>query len=617
MKKRINNEILRSNRRKADTIDRDLRRYRTTKGKALPVLTDKLRITPLGGQDGIGEKNLIVLEYGNDALILDCGFELGIDLPGINYAIPVTDYLATIKRKIRGYVISHGHMDHIGGLVHILPQYPAPVFGSQFTIGAVQSQFEKARDDGQDIAVDARVLDMDSHERVQLGALTVELVRVTHSIPESSAIVIDTPAGRVINTGDYRLDPEPLDKMPTDLVRLRQLGDEGVLLLMSESTNATKSGRTPTEHTLQKSFNDIMTQAKGRVFAAVFSSNMNRIQMIINAAHANGRKVALDGRSMMTMVELAVRLGSLKVPKNTLIAMADTGTVPDSKLVVICTGGQGEPGAAMSRISAGEHRFIKLKKGDSVIISSTPIPGNEQSYQRVGDDLARIGVQQFRHPTHEIDGCGPLHVSGHGNRDESADMIRMTRPRYMMPIYGGALNRQYHAQVAVAAGLRQQDIIQADNGEVIELSDRHSPKVIGKAISGSLLVDQTGSIVPEIVTRDRMLLQGDGFVVVMVTIDKRTGQLLSSPDIITRGAIAVRDNADVIDELRALVRQQLTVLRKNKANLDTVKQTLRDAAAAKLYQHTGQTPMIVAVITIVGARGRTNAQPKPAPDTCV
>ncbi|MFI5212848.1 MAG: MBL fold metallo-hydrolase, partial [Candidatus Saccharimonadales bacterium] len=217
MKQQKNNDAMRLNRRKTDTIDRDLRRYRTTKSRALPAMTDKLRITPLGGQQGIGEKNMIVLEYGNDALILDCGFDLGVDLPGINYAIPVSDYLQTIKHKLRGYVISHGHMDHIGGLVHILPQYPAPVFGSQFTIGMVQAQFEKAREDGSEITVETRVLNMDTHETVQLGALKVELVRVTHSIPESSAIIVDTPVGRVINTGDFRLDPEPLDTRPTDI----------------------------------------------------------------------------------------------------------------------------------------------------------------------------------------------------------------------------------------------------------------------------------------------------------------------------------------------------------------------------------------------------------------
>ncbi len=616
MKQQKQSDLRRLSRRKGESVDRQLRQYRTTKARALPKPNATLRITPLGGQNGIGEKNLIVLEYGNDALILDCGFDLGVDVPGINYAIPATDYLQTIKHKLRGYVISHGHLDHIGALVHVLPNYPAPVFGSQFTIGLVQTQFEKAREDGLNIAVEANVLNMDTHETVRLGTLMIELVRVTHSIPESSAIVVDTPIGRIINTGDFRLDPEPLDTRPTDIARLKQLGDEGVLLLMSESTNTTKPGRTLTEHTLQKSFHDIMSTAKGRVFATVFSSNMNRVQMIIAAAHEQGRKVAFDGRSMMATAELAVRLGNLKVPKNTLVAMADAGTLSDNQLVVICTGGQGEPGAAMSRMATGEHRFIKLKKGDSVIISSTPIPGNEQGYQQIGDHLARIGVKQFRHPTHEIDGCGPLHVSGHGNRDESAEMIHLTRPRYLLPIYGGALNRQYHRDVGLAAGLDDKDIFMLDNGDVLDIDSRQAARVAGKVTSGSLLVDQTGSVVPEIVTRDRMLLRDDGFMVVMVTLDKRSGQLLSSPDIITRGAIAIRDNGDLLDMLRAQARQQLARLRKTRANLDTLRQSLREVLEHLLYEQAHCTPMVVVVVNVVGPRGQTNILQKPVADVC-
>lgn len=601
MKQQNKRRILPSERRKNDTIDRLLRPHRTTKTTAVPARADTLRIVPLGGQQGIGEKNMIVLEYGNDAVILDCGFELGIDLPGINYAIPATDYLATIRHKLRGYVISHGHMDHIGALTHVVPQYPAPIFGSQFTMGMVQAQFEKAQESGMMYQPDCRVLNMDNHERVTLGNLTIELVRVTHSVPESSAIVVDTPAGRVINTGDFRLDPEPLDKLPSDIARLKQLGDEGVLLLMSESTNTTRSGRTPTEHTLQDSFYDLIDHAKGRVFVAVFSSNMNRIQMIINAAVARGRKVALDGRSMMAVAELAVRLGNLKIPKNTLITMRETASIPDDQLVVICTGGQGEPGAAMSRMAAGEHQYIKLKRGDSVVISSTPIPGNEQSYQQIGDYLATIGVQQFRHPTHEIDGCGPLHVSGHGGRDEHAEMIRLAQPKYLMPIYGGALNRQYHQQVGLQTGLKQQQIIMADNGQVLEFRAKTAPRITGKVTAGALLVDQTGAVVPELVTKDRLLLRDDGFVVLILTVNARSGQLLTSPDIITRGLIAIQTNAELITDLRQHVRSLATKHKITRQTVDVVKQLLRDATATYLSDQTGHLPMIIPVVNLVGS----------------
>lgn len=610
MKQQNKRRMLPSERRKNDTIDRALRPHRTIKTTSASAATDTLRIVPLGGQQGIGEKNMIVLEYGNDALILDCGFELGIDLPGINYAIPATEYLATIGHKLRGYVISHGHMDHIGALAHVVPQYPAPVFGSQFTIGMVQAQFEKAQESGMTYQPDCRVLNMDKHERVTLGNLTIELVRVTHSVPESSAIIVDTPAGRVINTGDFRLDPEPLDAMPSDITRLKQLGDEGVLLLMSESTNTTRPGRTPTEHTLQDSFYDLIEHARGRVFVAVFSTNMNRVQMIINAAASHGRRVAFDGRSMMAVAELAVRLGNLKIPKNTLVTMRETVSIPDDQLVVICTGGQGEPGAAMSRMAAGEHQYIKLKRGDSVVISSTPIPGNEQSYQQIGDYLATIGVQQFRHPTHDIDGCGPLHVSGHGARDEHAEMIRLTQPKYLLPIYGGALNRQYHQQVGLQAGLKQRQIIMADNGEVLEFHSTAEPRITGKVTAGALLVDQTGAVVPELVTKDRLLLQDDGFMVVILTVNARSGQLLTSPDIITRGLIAVQANAELMADVRQQVRSVACAHKITRQTVDVVKQTLRDTTARYLSDRTGHLPIIIPVVNLVGIHRAVQLTPE-------
>lgn len=590
--------IIQQSRRKLEATERKVRKYRTTKSSVRPLAKDTLRIVPLGGQNGIGEKNMIVVEYNNDALVLDCGFDLGIELPGVNYAIPVADYLHSIRHKLKGYVISHGHMDHIGGLTHIVPDNPAPIIGSQFTIGMVDTHFEKAIENGLTYQPETTVLDMDTHEQLQLGALRIELIRVTHSTPESSAIVVNTPAGRLINTGDFRLDPEPLDKMPTDIARLKQLGKEGVLLLMSESTGTTKPGRTPTEHTLQTSFDELIANAKGRVFTAVFSSNMNRIQMIINAAAKHDRKVALDGRSMMMVAELAVRLGNLSIPKNTLIPMRETVSVPDNKLVIICTGGQGEPGAAMSRMSTGEHQYIKLKRGDSVVISSTPIPGNEISYQQVADDLALIGAKQYRHPTHEIDGCGPLHVSGHAMRDEHAEMIQLTRPKYLMPIYGGAMNRQYHRDIGLQNRLGEGEIIMADNGAVIEFAPNKKPAVTGKVTSGSRLVDQTGSIVPELVIKDKLMLQDDGFVVVMLSIDRRTGKLLSSPDIITRGSFSIKDNTQLMDSLRAELRRAIHGQKITQATLDHAKVKLKTVVVQHIAGKTKLNPIVISVINV-------------------
>ncbi|MBH1980343.1 ribonuclease J [Candidatus Saccharibacteria bacterium] len=597
--------ITQQTRRKLEATERKVRKYRTANAAARPLAKDTLRIVPLGGQNGIGEKNMIVVEYNDDALVLDCGFALGIDLPGVNYAIPAVDYLHSIRHKLRGYVISHGHLDHIGGLMHVVPDNQAPIIGSRFTIGMVNTQFEKAHENGLTYQPKTIVLDMDTHEQLQLGALSIELIRVTHAIPESSAIVVNTPVGRLINTGDFRLDPEPLDKMPTDIARLEQLGKEGVLLLMSESTNATKPGRTPTEHTLQDSFDQLIGNAKGRVFASIFSSNMNRIQMIVNAAVKYDRKVALDGRSMLTTAELAVRLGNLKIPKGTLIAMRETVSVPDNRLIVICTGGQGEPGAAMSRMSTGEHQYIKLKRGDSVVISSTPIPGNEISYQQVGDDLALIGAKQYRHTTHEVDGCGPLHVSGHGNRDEHAEMIQLTRPKYLMPIYGGPMNRQYHKDIGLQNGLGDGQIVMANNGSVIEITSGKKPSIAGKVTAGSQLVDQTGNIVPELVIKDKLLLQDDGFLVVLVSIDRWTGRLLSSPDIITRGSFSIRDNSDLMESIRREILKIVGTRKLRLQDVDDVKLRIRSVVSNYLSKSSKLSPMIIPVVKIVPATRNT------------
>lgn len=592
--------LTREQRRKNEAAERVLRRHRTTQNKVAELQAGKLRIVPLGGQNGIGEKNMIVVEYENDAIVLDCGFELGLDLPGVNYAIPATEYLQSIKHKLRGYVISHGHMDHIGALVHTVPDSPAPIYGSRFTIGMVNAQFEKAHAKGMGYQQQVVEMNMDTHERIKLGVFTIELVRVTHSIPESSLIIVDTPVGRIINTGDFRLDPEPLDAMPSDIKRLQQVGKEGVLLLMSESTNTTRPGRTPTEHTLEKSFDDIIRNAKGRVFAGVFSTNMNRVQMIITSAAKHGRKVALDGRSMMAVAELAVRLGNLKIPKGTLVAMRETVSIPDNQLVVICTGGQGEPGAALSRMSVGEHQYLKLKKSDTVIISSTPIPGNERSYQMVGDDLALIGVKLYRHPTYEIDGCGPLHVSGHAARDEHAEMIQLTRPQYLMPIYGGPLNREYHRQVGLGEGMKEKQIIMVENGGVIEFAKDIQPKVTGKITSGARLIDQNGEMVPEMVIKDRFSLERDGFIVVSVTVDRKSGRIISSPDIITRGSFSIRDNVALMNDLRDQLRRIVRTHKITKQTIELVKYRIKNEVEIQLSDNK-LSPTVIPIVTVVGS----------------
>lgn len=589
---------------------------KTQRANVIKDAENKLKVTFLGGLEDVGEKNMAVIEYGNDALILDCGFNLGIELPGINYEINDTAYLDTIRHKIRGYLLTHGHMDHVGGLKHVVPKYPAPIFGSRYTIGIVEKSFD---DEGTDptFKPELVIVDADSHERLKAGVFFFEFIRVTHSIPDPTAICIDTPVGRIIATGDFRLDPEPLDNLPSDTARLAQLGREGVLLLLSDSSYADTEGRTPTEHTLQKSFHNVITSAPGRIFVAVFSSNINRTQMIINAAAAAGRKVALDGRSMLAYVEIAIRQGILKVPKGTIIAMRETAGIPDEGLLIMCTGGQGEPNAALQRMSQGEHKYIKLKAGDTVLISSTPIPGNEVSYDQISNRLSRLGVRMFRHPTHELDGCGPLHVSGHARRDELSEMIRLTKPKFFIPVHGGSLRRRYHGELGIEENIPRGNVLLPENGDSLFFT-AESVEQGGKVPHGSVLVDQTGNVVSGIVVKDRLMLGEEGILTVVLTIDKKSGQLLTSPDIVSRGFIAMKDSEEQVSLLRSELRRAVGQ-RFKRIDLDRFKAEMREFVMHFLFEQTGRSPIVIPVINVVGGKGEirtvhASRQPKSAED---
>lgn len=618
-------EAIRASRRSNDDARKIVEQYGAAKpaeGKerrANVVVDDfeKLKITFLGGQDAVGSKNMQVVEWQNDYIILDCGNNLGLDLPGINYSIADTTYLDTIKhKKNRGYIISHGHLDHLGGLKHIVPNYPAPIYGSRFTIGVIEKSFDDVPKGAKYYVPDTVVMNMDNHEKLKLGPFMVELVRVTHSVPESSLIIVDTPVGRIINTGDWRLDPEPLDEKPTDVKRLKELGDEGVLLLMSDSMSTAVEGRTPTESTLQATFHDIIGRADGRIFVALFSSNMNRTQMVINAAAAAGRKIALDGRSMMAYAEIAVRQGLLKVPKGTFIAMRDVSKVPDNQLLVMCTGGQGEPNAALQRMAEGTHNHIKLHEGDTVVVSSYPIPGNEVRYEVIGNELSEKGVRLFRHPTHEVDGCGPLHVSGHAHREEYREMLHLAKPKYFLPIYAGNLNRKRYIEMAIEEGWKRENTIMASNGDSILLTKDKWEKG-PEAPHGNILVDQTGSVVSNIVVKDRIMLSEEGLVTVVLTVDKKSGALMTSPDIITRGFIYIRDNEEIMTGLRSEVKRAVAQ-RYKRIDLDRFKVELKDHITHFLYDKTGRAPIVIPVVNVVGGKpengknGKNSSRQKPA-----
>jgi ribonuclease J len=579
----------------------------------------RLKIIGLGGMDGGGSKNMMVIEYKNDAIVIDCGNDLGVDLPGINYGIADSTYLDQIKSKIRGFVISHGHLDHIGGLPHILPKYPGvPVYGSRFTIGRVEEIFENfglPMPDGFEL----KTVEMNetTHERLKLGEFYIELIRVTHSIPGSTMIVVDTPLGRLINSGDFRLDPNPLDHERTDMERLKELSKDGILALMSESTTTERPGRTPSESTIEQSFVDIMEHAPGRIFVGLFSTNMNRVQMIVNAAVHHNLKVAMDGRSMVSTLEMAVRNGYMKIPKGTFIPIANVATVKDDRIVIVCTGSQGEPNSALVRMSMGDHKYVAMKEQDTVILSSTPIPetGNDALIGEMVDDFMRKGVHVFRQETHAIDGAGPLHVSGHSSMEEYKELIGILKPKFFIPIWGPYRSKKRHIDLAIEEGIPRKNCINAENGEIISIS-KDKIESSGQVPHGTILVDQTGAIVSNVVVKDRVLLAEEGLVAVVLTIDKKTGSLLTSPDIISRGFIYMKDSEDLMNAFRAELRRAV-VQRFKRVDLDRFKAELRDYVTHFLYEQTQRSPIVIPVVNVVGGRSEKPNGAKSANSTQV
>lgn len=571
----------------------------------------RLKIIGLGGMDEGGAKNMILVEYKDDAVIMDCGVDLGVDLPGINYGIADTAYVESIRHKLRAYLITHGHLDHIGALTHIVPKFPAPIYGSKFTIGRVEEifgNFGLPMPDG--FELNTVTMNEDTHERLKIGAFFVELVRVTHSIPGSNLIVLDTPIGRIVNTGDFRLDPNPLDHERTDTERLKELGKEGVLALLSESTTTERPGRTPSESTIEQSFKDIMDQAPGRIFIGLFSTNMNRVQMLVNAAVHHGKRVAIDGRSMVSTLEMAVRHGFMRIPKGTFVPIASSGGMKDQDLVVVCTGSQGEPSSALQRMAAGEHRHVKMKEQDTVVLSSTPIPytGNDAAVRQMVDELLNKGVHVFRHETHEVDSVGPLHVSGHASRDEYADMIDMLKPRFFIPIYGDYTAKKYHVDLAVEHGIPRKDTLNAGNGQIITLTP-DKMEVAGEVPHGTVLVDQTGAIVNNVVVKDRVLLSEEGLVAVVLTVDKKTGNLLTSPDIISRGFIYMRDNEEIMNGLRIELKRAVAQ-RFKRVDLDRFKAELKEHVMHYLFEHTQRSPIVIPVVNIISGASKQQARPR-------
>jgi ribonuclease J len=556
----------------------------------------KLRVMILGGLGEIG-KNMMAVEYGNDIVILDMGFAFPDEnLPGVDYIIPDTSYLEKNKHKVRGIVVTHGHMDHIGGAGYIIPKFPVPVYGSRLTLAFVEKQISEFKINTPKWVV----MDPDKHERVQLGAFNIELVRVTHTISDSTAIVLRTPAGTLINTGDWRPDPTPLDNKPMDFERLRQIGEEGVLLLMSDSTSCDRVGHTTTEMVVAPVLDDLFSRAKNRIIISTFSSSITRVQMIIDSTVKSGRKLALVGRSTLANVEVCVRLGYIKIPAGTLVRVQDLANTPDNQVVVLSTGSQGEENSALVRMSTGDHQNVKIKPGDTIILSSSVIPGNETSVVRLIDNLMREGAQVFARSTEGLKEHGPVHVGGHAFNGDVGDLVKLVKPKYYVPIHGEFHHLVYSAEAAVENGVPRENVFVMDNGDVLEMTADAAVK--GARIpAGMVLIDGSGvGDVEGVVLRDRLAMGQEGVFTIVATVSRKTGKLVSSPDIISRGFIYMKENEELINKARAEVRRAFERRNANEPiDWAKFKLRLRDDIGDLLYSKTKRNPMILPVINEV------------------
>ena len=546
---------------------------------------NKLKVIPLGGMGEIG-KNITVIEYKNDILLVDCGMTFPEDeMLGIDIVIPDVSYLFKNKDKIRGLVITHGHEDHIGAIPYVLKRLNIPVYGTKLTLGLVETKFKEHKLNNVNLNV------VKHGDKVDLGCFNVEFIKTGHSIPDASALAITTPMGVILHTGDFKIDYTPISGDVIDLNRFAELGNKGVLLLMADSTNAEKPGSTMSERTVGNTFKDIFKDHMGRIIVATFASNVHRIQQIINASEENGRKVALSGRSMLNTTGVARDLGYMKMEKDTLIDIKDIDKYPSNEITLITTGSQGEPMSALTRISSAEHRKIQLEPDDLVIISASPIPGNEKTVSRVINNLVEKGTEVI------YESLADVHVSGHACQEELKLVHTLVKPKYFMPVHGEYKHLKKHVEIAKSLGMEEENIFIMENGGTLEFT-KDSVKRGTNVPSGNILVDGLGiGDVGNIVLRDRKHLSEDGLIVVVLTISKKDGKVIAGPDIISRGFVYVRESENLIEEIRTVVKDVLDDCEKKKiTDWSTLKSNVRDTLRNHLYGKIKRNPMILPII---------------------
>ena len=508
-----------------------------------------LKIIPLGGLLEIG-KNITVIEYEDDIVIVDCG--LGFpedDMLGVDLVIPDITYLEKNKDKIRGLVITHGHEDHIGGIPYLLKQINVPIYATKLTVGLISNKLEE-----HNLLRSTKMKEVRPGQTITLGSMKVEFIKITHSIPDACALAIHTPVGTIVHTGDFKIDYTPIDGEVIDLGRLAAIGNKGVLALMSDSTNAERKGYTMSESTVGEVLDKLFVNCTKRIVVATFSSNVHRVQQIVNSAVKYNRKVAICGRSMCNMIETARKLGYIDVPDNVFIDIDSIKSYPDDRLVIITTGSQGEPMSALTRMASGEHKKVQITPNDLIIISANPIPGNEKYISKVIDDLMAIGAEVIYNALQDI------HVSGHACQEEQKLMLTLVKPKYFIPVHGEYRQLIAHAETAKTLGISSENIFLTENGKVLELNENEA-KFTGHVTSGKVLVDGLGvGDVGNIVLKDRQKLSQDGLITVVITLDSRSGRIIAGPDVISRGFVYVRESENLMEDIKKLLREHSHVL---------------------------------------------------------
>ena len=543
-----------------------------------------LKIIPIGGLNEIG-KNLTLLEYRDEILIIDCGMSFpGDEMYGIDIVIPDFTYLINNQDKIVGMVLTHGHEDHIGAVPYLLKYINVPVYGTRLTLGLVENKLREHNLEG-----DLRTIH--AGEKVKLGYFDVEAIRTTHSVADSICLAIDTPAGLVFHSGDFKIDYTPLDGEPIDLAKLASLGQQGVKLMLCDSTNAVRPGYTASEQVVGQTIENIFRKCETRIIIATFSSNVHRVQKIIESAIKVGRKVAVSGRSMDNVVALAIELGYLDIPAGTLVDLKMTRNIPDDKLVIITTGSQGEPMSALSRIASGEHRSVKLKPGDTVILSSTPIPGNEKTVSNVVNKLFEKGAEVI------YSDIADIHVSGHACQEELKLLHSLIKPEYFMPVHGEYRHLIQHAKLAENLGMDEENVFVMENGEVLSIMKDGAKKEEVRVPAEAIMVDGLGiGDVGNIVLRDRKLLSESGLIIVVAAIERESRLVVAGPDIISRGFVYVRENEHLIEEARNVALETLEKCQdRNIKDWNTMKSQVRDALNSYIYETTKRSPIILPI----------------------